>query len=264
MKITVFTSNQPRHLSLIADLAMSADQVFAIQECNTVFPGRVADFLRASEVMENYFSKVIDAEKKVFGGLRFSATNARTLSIKSGDLNRIDIGSLADALHSDIYIVFGASFIKGPLLDFLVSNKAVNIHMGISPYYRGSSCNFWAIYDGNPDLVGATIHLLSPGLDSGPMLFHALPKPAAIDPFLLGFRAVQAAHRALIESIKSGRLFSLKALPQDRNLEIRYSRHRDFTDEVAKEYLERNLSARDIDRMLKSRRERQLLEPQYF
>jgi hypothetical protein len=96
------------------------------------------------------------------------------------------------------------------------------------------------------------------------MLFHALPKPAAIDPFLLGFHAVQAAHHALIESIKSGRLFSLKALPQDRNLEIRYSRHHDFTDEVAKEYLERNLSARDIDRMLKSRRERQLLEPQYF
>ncbi len=264
MKITVFTSNQARHLSLIADMATIADQVFAIQECNTVFPGRVADFLRASEVMENYFSKVIDAEKEVFGGLRFSATNARTLSIKSGDLNRIDIGLLADALQSDIYIVFGASFIKGPLLDFLIANKAINIHMGISPYYRGSSCNFWAIYDGNPDLVGATIHLLSRGLDSGPMLFHALPKPAAIDPFLLGFHAVQAAHRALIESIKSGRLFSLKALPQNHDLEIRYSRHRDFTDEVAKEYLQRNLSAHDIDRMLKSRRERQLLEPQYF
>ncbi len=264
MKITVFTSNQPRHLALIADLATIADQVFAIQECNTVFPGRVADFLRTSEVMENYFSKVIDAEKEVFGGLRFSSPNAQMLSIKSGDLNRIDIGLLADALHSDIYVVFGASFIQGPLLDFLIANKAINIHMGISPYYRGSSCNFWAIYDGNPDLVGATIHLLSGGLDSGPMLFHALPKPAAIDPFLLGFHAVQAAHRALIESIKSGRLFSLKALPQDRKLEIRYSRHRDFTDEVAKEYLERNLSARDIDRMLKSRRERQLLEPQYF
>jgi methionyl-tRNA formyltransferase len=109
------------------------------------------------------------------------------------------LGLLADALRSDIYIVFGASFIKEPLIDFLIVNRAINIHMGISPYYRGSSCNFWAIYDGNPDLVGATVHLLSRNLDSGPMLFHALPKPAPIDPFLLGFRAVQAAHRALIE-----------------------------------------------------------------
>jgi len=123
--------------------------------------------------MEKYLSKVIDAEKQVFGGLRFSPPKAQTLSIKNGDLNRIEIGLLADALRSDVYVVFGASFIKGPLIDFLVANKAINIHMGISPYYRGSSCNFWAIYDGNPDLVGATVHLLSRNLDSGPMLFHA-------------------------------------------------------------------------------------------
>jgi len=134
MKITVFTSNQPRHLSLIADLATIADQVFAIQECNTVFPGRIPDFIPTSEVMEKYFSKVIDAEKQVFGGLRFSPPKAQTLSIKNGDLNRIEIGLLADALRSDVYVVFGASFIKGPLIDFLVANKAINIHMGISPY----------------------------------------------------------------------------------------------------------------------------------
>ena len=62
------------------------------------------------------------------------------------------------------------------MIDFLIKD-AINIHMGISPYYRGSSCNFWAIYDGNPSYVGATIHLLSKGLDSGDILFHCLPKP---------------------------------------------------------------------------------------
>ena len=74
---------------------------------------------------------------------------------------------LQAALSSDIYIVFGASFIKGWLVDFLIKNKAINIHMGLSPYYRGSSCNFWAMYDNNPNYVGATIHYLSKGLDSG-------------------------------------------------------------------------------------------------
>lgn len=48
MKITVFTSNQIRHLSLIADLASIADEVFAIQECNTLFPGETADFFKSS------------------------------------------------------------------------------------------------------------------------------------------------------------------------------------------------------------------------
>ena len=67
MRITVFTSNQPRHISLIKNLALIADEVFAIQECNTVFPGQVEDFFKRSDVMQNYFSNVIDAEKEVFG-----------------------------------------------------------------------------------------------------------------------------------------------------------------------------------------------------
>ena len=71
-------------------------------------------------------------------------------------------------------MVFGSSYIKGELVDYLVKQKAINIHMGVSPYYRGCDCNFWALYDNNPHLVGATIHLLSKGLDSGPMLYHAM------------------------------------------------------------------------------------------
>ena len=33
--------------------------------------------------------------------------------------------------------------------------------MGLSPFYRGSSCNFWAIKDKKPEFVGSTIHYLS-------------------------------------------------------------------------------------------------------
>ena len=79
-------------------------------------------------------------------------------------------------LKSDMYIVFGSSFIKGELANFLIKKKAINIHMGVSPYYRGTDCNFWALYDNNPHLVGATIHFLSKGLDNGPILYHAMSK----------------------------------------------------------------------------------------
>ena len=82
--------------------------------------------------------------------------------------------SLRIYLDSDLYIIFGSSFIKGDLIDFLIEKKAINIHMGVSPYYRGADCNFWALNDNNPHLVGATIHLISKNLDSGPILFHAL------------------------------------------------------------------------------------------
>jgi hypothetical protein len=262
MRITVFTSNQPRHVALIESLAGVADVVFAIQECNTVFPGRVDDFFRKSDVMRDYFSRVIAAEREVFGGPRFGSANAFQLPIKMGDLNRIDLDSLKPALESDVYVVFGASFIKGPLCDFLVKRGALNIHMGVSPYYRGSSTNFWALYDRRPDYVGATIHLLSRGLDSGPMLFHVFPPTEAVDPFVLGMKAVKAAHATLVESIRTGVISGIRPTPQDKSREIRYTRNSDFTDEVAREYLDRLPTPDEVHAALAARNTSAFLLPQ--
>src|SRR5262249_20795844 len=156
-------------VALINALA-EVGEVFAVQECTTIFPGVVEDAYKKSTVMARYFAKVLAAERTVFGDVRFSHPSARTLALKMGDLSQIDLGILEEALSADLLIVFGASWIKGALVDRLIERGAINIHMGISPYYRGSSCNFWALYDGNPDLVGATIHRLSKGLDSGAML----------------------------------------------------------------------------------------------
>ena len=82
MKITIFTSNQPRHISLIESLASVADQVYAIQECSTVFPGRIEDFYKKSETMQTYFGHVIKAERKVFGDLKFTSDNVTQLVLK--------------------------------------------------------------------------------------------------------------------------------------------------------------------------------------
>lgn len=237
MKITIFTGNQPRHISLIESMSKIAEKVYAIQECNTVFPGSVDDFYKKSEVMQKYFTKVIEAEKEVFGGIRFTSSNVTQLVLKSGDLNMVDLCLLKPSFESDLFIVFGSSYIKAPLIDILLEKGAINIHMGVSPYYRGSSCNFWALYDGNPELVGATIHKLGRGLDSGDILYHAFPPVKKVDGFTLGMLAVKSAHDSLVQYIKEGRLNMLRPVKQDRRLEIRYTRNRDFTDEVAEKHL---------------------------
>lgn len=253
MNITVFTSNQPRHISLINALASISDRVFAIQECNTVFPGEVKDFFDNSDVMNTYFQHVRVAEKEVFGNVGFLSGNVDHLALKSGDLNKISNEILSPALESDVFVVFGASYIKGWLIDYLVEHRAINVHMGVSPYYRGSSCNFWAAYDGHPELVGATIHLLGKGLDSGDMLYHALPKPEAVDPFVLGMKSVKVAHESLVERIANKEIFEYKSIPQDKSKEYRYSRNSDFTDKVAEEYLDNLLSPEQLKTRLEQR-----------
>jgi len=260
MNITVFTSNQPRHLSLIKDLASIADTVYAVMEVNTVFPGERADFFKKTDVMQNYFSRVIASEKKYFGNIEFLPSNVRPLIIKSGDLNQVDNAILAPALKSDEYIIFGANYIKGDLIDFLVKEEAYNIHMGVSPYYRGSSCNFWAAYEKNYDMIGATIHMLSKGLDSGEMLFHALPSYEE-DLFDLGMKAVKSAHKGLIENLKTGNLSKFKKVAQDKTLELCYKRNADFDDAVASDYLNNPASAEDIKNVLSNRDNSKFLNP---
>jgi len=261
MKITAFTSNQPRHINLINSLAEVSEVTFAVMECTTVFPGLVQDFYNKTEIMQKYFSNVIAAEKKLFGEINFTRPNVRSLSLKSDDLAFTQQTQLQEALQSDLYIVFGASFIKGWLVDFLISKKALNIHIGVSPYYRGSSCNFWALYDMKPEYVGATIHLLSKGLDSGPILYHSLPKFADDNPFEFTMRAVEVAQKSLVEQISNTNIHRLEPQAQNKKLEIRYSRNADFNDEVAAQFLQRSLGKDDLRRLLENASQPELVNP---
>jgi hypothetical protein len=246
MKIGLFTANQPRHFALIRRLAKIADEVIVAQECSTLFPGQVGDFYRKSETMERYFALVREAECTVFGAISILDANVRSLALREGDINRLPLKLFSEFFSADAIIVYGSSYLKGELCAALIKRRAINIHMGVSPYYRGSSCNFWAMYDRRPELVGATIHLLSTGLDSGQILFHAFPKPSALNPFTYGMMSVKAAHIALSSAFADGSLFGMTAVPQDRSKEIRYARTSEFTDEVATEYLEHMMSPTEL------------------
>ena len=261
MKIALFTSNQVRHQSLINKLSEIAKELFVVCEGTTIFPGQTQDFYNKSDVMQKYFSKMQQAEEKVFGSIGFLNKNVRLLPIKMGDVNSLPLSWLKDLEDVDYAIVFGASWIKGELCDFLIKKKAVNIHMGISPYYRGAACNFWALYDKKPELVGATLHYLSKGLDSGSMILHALPKPQLVDGFELGMLAVRSAQIALVFALKEGSLFKFEAQSQNKSLQLRYSKRIEFNDEVAFSYLTHPLSKEYIHEQCAQRNMELFLRP---
>ena len=239
--ITVFTSNQPRHLGLVIELSKVYEKVYAIIECNTVRPGEVKDFFDKSEIMKSYFSQVMRSEREIFGEISFLPKNVSPLILKMGDLNKIHIDVISNSLNSENFVVFGSSFIKGDLIDFLVKKKCLNIHMGVSPYYRGTDCNFWALYDGNPHLVGATIHYISEGLDSGPILYHAICAYDKSDPFFFTMSSVKSAFFSLVERVKNQSIFTYGPILQDKSHEIRYSKRIDFNDQVIKNFLNKKI-----------------------
>jgi Formyl transferase len=264
MKIALFTSNQPRHQGLIRSLAAIASEVLVTCEVTTLFPGQTQDFYNSSEVMKEYFSKMQAAEQKVFGLPGYLPSNVRLFPMKMGDINSAPLEWIKQIESAEYAVVFGASWIKGSLCELLVQKKAVNIHMGVSPYYRGATCNFWALYEKKPEYVGATIHYLSKGLDSGEMIIHALPSARAVDGFELGMLAVKAAHEGLCTLIKNNNLFELSPIIQDKTQQIRYSKRAEFNDTVAADFLKNPLSPEFIKNKCAQRDLSRFLRPFQF
>ena len=252
MKITLFTTSQSRHNYLINLLSNSCKELFVVQENRTV-SGNVPDHYTPSKIMQKYFGNVADAEKKIFGKshTNFKNKNVHILPLQSGDLCKHSVDSLSKFLRSDLYVVFGSSFIKGDLVNFLIKNKAINIHIGVSPYYRGTDCNFWALYDENPHLVGSTIHMLSRGLDSGDILYHALSQ-IKNNPYEYTMSTVKSAFHSLVEKIENETIFDIKRTTQNRKTELRYSKKIHFTEEVVKNFLNKkiNLGVKKFDKNL--------------
>ena len=89
MKISIFTSNQLRHINLINSISKVAKTCYAIVEGKTIYPGKVDDFFYKSKIMEKYFSNVDKAEKKFFKNNKFINKSVKTKFIKHGDLNMI-------------------------------------------------------------------------------------------------------------------------------------------------------------------------------
>ena len=242
MKITLFTSNQFRHNYFINLLSENCDELFVVQECSTIFPGLISDHYKSSEIMKEYFEKVKVAEKEVFGEtyIKIKKKNLNILSLRAGDLNNCSLKKLSNFLKSDLYIVFGSSYIKSDLVDYLISKKAINIHMGISPYYRGTDCNFWALFDNNSHLVGATIHRLSVAIDGGDIINHCLSN-VKTNEFIYTMSTVKSAFKSIVENIKDCKILKMQTIKQNRDLEIRYSKKIDFNEKTLLQFKDKNI-----------------------
>jgi folate-dependent phosphoribosylglycinamide formyltransferase PurN len=88
--------------------------------------------------------------------------------------------ALLDELKPDVIAVFGTAVIKGDVVK-RAARAVLNLHTGISPRYRGADSTFWAMHQGEPEWIGATVHMLTPALDAGPVLGTVRATPASGD-----------------------------------------------------------------------------------
>jgi len=78
----------------------------------------------------------------------------------------------------DLILDHGTSLVKNKILE--TADLALNLHWGLSPYYRGTFCTDWAIINWDPHNIGVTIHKLTRIIDGGNILVQrrAVVKPS--------------------------------------------------------------------------------------
>jgi methionyl-tRNA formyltransferase len=133
------------------------------------------------------------------------------------------------ALAPDVVLVFGTQILKDEIIEAF-DGRIINLHLGLSPYYRGAGTNFWPLVNREPECVGATIHYLDRGVDSGAIIAHVRPAVRATDgPHDLGNRTIAAAADTLVAAARAHVAGRVRAVAQagDGRLYMRKHFHAD-------------------------------------
>jgi folate-dependent phosphoribosylglycinamide formyltransferase PurN len=70
------------------------------------------------------------------------------------------------AINPDLVIVNGTRIISKKVLSS-INSKFVNIHVGITPKYRGVHGTYWALVNNDVENSGVTVHFVDEGIDTG-------------------------------------------------------------------------------------------------
>ncbi|MFN4310047.1 MAG: formyltransferase family protein [Ferrovibrio sp.] len=173
-RIALLTSSSQRHRWVAARLAESAELACVIAETKpTQNSGSTPD--DAVEI-KDYFNDRDRAEKRWFGDGpdHFSQIAGRSFEVPWQGANSIEVFEHLKDARIDRVFLFGSSIIRDPILSFY-HGRIVNMHLGLSPYYRGSATNYWPLVDGLPECVGVTVHHASAIVDGGKILAQARP-----------------------------------------------------------------------------------------
>ncbi len=86
-------------------------------------------------------------------------------------------------LSPKVVVVNGTRILSRHLLES-VDAVFLNMHVGITPKYRGVHGGYWALANRDLDNAGVTVHLVNPGIDTGGILYQSRIRPRPEDNFV--------------------------------------------------------------------------------
>jgi methionyl-tRNA formyltransferase len=175
LKILFVGGSHPRHLYYLNRIAQRHEIVAAIVEKRgSMLPSPPA--FRYGEDKRNWhkhFNNRAAKELEYFGDVRPNV-QGKVIPVDHGDLNSMQTALIASWERYDVCLVFGCGMIRDPLLSVL-PEATFNLHLGLSPRYRGAATLFWPFYFLEPNWAGTTLHRIVHEPDAGDVVSQARP-----------------------------------------------------------------------------------------
>lgn len=234
LRAVLITSDHLRHRFVANKLAR------ALNLCGIVTEGKAPAVIAPTApspaeqaIFDQHFAER-DAVERRFFGMELSFPDTEILPAAHGTSNSLPVFEWVQERQPDVVVLYGSSIIKAPLLEHY-DGRIINLHLGLSPYYRGSGTNFWPLVYREPECVGATIHLAVLRVDAGAILAQVRPLAEAGDrAHELGCKTISAALDAMPSVIQA--YLNRQITPQTQRLDTgRVFKQKDFNAAAVQE-----------------------------
>ncbi|TRO63904.1 hypothetical protein FGM01_10355 [Christiangramia sabulilitoris] len=240
MRTVLLTSNSLRHKYISQCLASGTDLQLIITEEKSATIENTEELNETdARFIKNHFKSRSASEEKFFGNMGFPE-DILQIKLQYKEVNTELTLELLKENDPDIIVLFGTSIIK----DFILKafpNKVINLHLGLSPYYKGSATNLFPLLYGQPQCLGATIHLAEKKVDSGKILHQLRPNLSKDDNLHdAGNKVIKRAGTQLPEILKlyfRGKIIPIKQKTSGkiyRNSDLTTDKLRNIYDNIEK------------------------------
>lgn len=167
--------NHNRHLYYINNLVEKLNVVGGIMQVREHSIPRPPEGLGPKDRANwmEHFEGRDEAETKYFGTQL--PPDIPLLQVDKATLNDSDSVEFVKKVKPDLAIIFGTGMVREPLVSALPKDT-INLHLGLSPRYRGAATLFWPFYFLEPNFSGTTFHYIEHSPDAGDIIHQVVPK----------------------------------------------------------------------------------------
>lgn len=177
MKYMIIGGNHGRHLFYLKSIANHCNVVGAIIEKRESFLPSPPEGIEVQD-RDNFirhFKNRESWEHKYFGKNQCVDFDCPVHYVEEASLSSKESVDFVKKLNPDVVFIFGSGMIRDPLYSALPSLK-INLHLGLSPRYRGSATLFWPFYFLEPNWAGSTFHMITDEPDAGNIIHQSIPE----------------------------------------------------------------------------------------